>query len=55
MDFKCCNNCEYYHRHYVKYKCRRYLPADCGHCFYPRVKFRRPEDVCDKFVQRKKG
>lgn len=42
---KCCYNCQYYHQHYGKWGGEIFA----GHCTYPRLKDRKPTDVCVDF------
>ena len=48
-----CANCRHYMRHYVFMpESNGYIPVDCGHCMYPRIKYRRPEDHCNLFTNK---
>ena len=48
-----CANCKHYVQHYVQHcmsiDSAYMMPCNCGHCVYPRVKSRKPGDVCEKF------
>lgn len=52
MNSECCYYCKYYFLHYARDRHGHYLSANCGHCFFPRLKSRLPGDVCDKFVKK---
>ena len=45
-----CSTCNYYIQHYAKINHTGYRPVACGHCFYPRIKSRKPESpACEYF------
>lgn len=48
-DESTCANCEHYVQHYTSIDGVHMTPCNCGHCVYPRVKSRKPGDVCEKF------
>lgn len=51
MEKDSCQNCRHFRQHYVS-DGKRYDPAYCGHCVYPRVKTRKPDTpACIHFVQ----
>lgn len=42
-----CGTCKYYCQHYIRWKDeKRFSALDHGHCIYPRVKNRRPDQTC---------
>ena len=43
---KVCCTCAHYAQHYRKSN-RGYSPVDCGHCSFPRVKNRKPDQTCE--------
>lgn len=43
---KVCCTCGHYIQHYGRKK-KRYYILFCGHCFFPRVKTRRPDHTCE--------
>ena len=45
---KVCCNCVHYFQHYGKRK-RGYHVLNCGHCCYPRLKTRRPDQTCENW------
>lgn len=55
-DTECCANCKHYIQHYHWFEhYRRFDAVNCGHCRYPRIKNRRPTDVCKHFEREKKA
>lgn len=51
-----CVNCTHYYQHYIYVNHdKAYIPINEGHCCYPRVKRRRPEDSCERFERRGKN
>ena len=47
-----CKNCIYYHQHYILSE-ERCDWVNCGHCAYPRLKHRKPNDkACTNYQQR---
>lgn len=49
-----CEECKYFEQHYVRAK-GGYIPVGCGHCTFPRVKFRSPKNpLCANFLEKKK-
>lgn len=46
-----CANCQHFYQHYIKND-GVYKACNAGHCCYPRLKNRRPGDVCEKWVQK---
>ena len=51
-NLKICNNCAHYRRHYVLGR-ERCTPVNCGHCSYPRIKRREPDNpACEHFEYR---
>ena len=51
----CCYNCRHYHQHFVENHIGDWVCFDeiySGHCGYPRLKSRKPYDVCDNFERR---
>ena len=50
-----CENCINFYQHYVKRDANAggYVKINMGHCRYPRLKNRRPDDCCQHFRQRK--
>lgn len=51
---KYCESCAHFVQHY-RWENERAYPVGCGHCTYPRVKHRRPEDGCDKWTEKTRG
>lgn len=54
-----CTNCAHYYQHYTRMQDIHYwetihgfTPVNCGHCVYPRIKLRRPDDTCQNFERR---
>lgn len=45
LETECCANCEHFHQHYRKDG----FPIFAGHCCYPRMKNRKPDDTCKHF------
>ena len=44
-----CGGCGNYRRHYVLVRhprCRHFMPLEYGHCVYPRLKKRAPDQSC---------
>lgn len=49
-DSKACSNCKHFIQHYVRgLYMNDFEPAYAGHCTYPRIKDRKPNNSCDKF------
>lgn len=51
-ETQACLNCKYFKLHYVADSTTGYVyatPTYCGHCVYPRLKYRRVDDVCANF------
>lgn len=46
-----CRNCRHFRQHYIQLG-RRYVTTNCGHCVYPRLKSRRPDDSCARWALR---
>lgn len=44
-----CCNCTHYYQHYRKGK-KRYSIVAWGHCGYPRIKARRPDQTCGNWT-----
>ena len=53
---KVCYTCAHYAPHYRKTE-RGYWAVHCGHCSFPRVKTRKPDQTCEhwKPVENEKG
>ena len=47
----CCTR-SYFRQHYGKDR-RGYLPVNCGHCRYPRLKTRKPNQNCEYWKPKK--
>lgn len=47
-----CGTCANYHQYYVLGINHRFDPIWCGHCIYPRTKFRQPDDTCPNWKAR---
>lgn len=54
-----CADCKYFHRHYAmnmtaipcRDSIRGFVPINCGHCTYPKLKHHKPRDkACQAFV-----
>lgn len=43
-----CLNCKHFHQHYNKVGSVM-LALDCGHCSFPRIKFRNVTETCTNF------
>ncbi len=43
-----CLNCKHFHQHYSKSDSVM-LALHCGHCAFPRMKFREVTDTCEHF------
>ena len=52
MNEKICQTCVHFLQHFAKRK-SSYVPVDCGHCIYPRVKPRKPETLGCKYYKEK--
>lgn len=52
---KSCANCAHYARHYIRLWGRYFVPVAAGHCTFPRVKARKPCDLCGCWKPRKEG
>ena len=50
-DERVCENCRYFHQHYVRDGCG-FSKVFAGHCTYPRLKDRENSDSCDYFERR---
>ena len=51
MSNPICQDCIYFLRHYTL-SAQRCTPVSCGHCRYPRLKHRRPDDpACSYFIR----
>ena len=49
-----CKDCIHFRQHYIRFG-YRYDVVSCGHCVYPRLKHRKPNnDACSHFRPRKK-
>ncbi len=44
-----CLNCRHFHQHYNKVG-RVMLALECGHCSFPRLKYRKVTDTCEHFL-----
>lgn len=52
MDNKICENCKHFIQHYIELE-EKYTTVFCGHCIYPRIKNRKPnEKACDHYKER---
>ena len=51
-DEQSCINCKHYMLHYITIDGKVCEPCNCGHCKYPRLKIRKPEDSCGNFERR---
>lgn len=49
-----CANCVHYMQHYVRFSEGSHIadPCMCGHCMYPNLKHRKPDDTCENFERR---
>lgn len=49
-EAECCANCRHYHQHYIYCaECNGFTYCFDGHCVYPRMKHRRPDQLCEHF------
>lgn len=46
-----CKNCKHFYQHYIFYR-GFYRWTNAGHCAYPRVKSKEPNDTCKHFERR---
>lgn len=56
MDEPMCYGCRHYHQHYGMRRepCGKvYFEMATGHCSYPRIKTRRPWDICKNYEMRR--
>ena len=53
MTENTCKNCAHFYQHYVYFLEQRYEPIPCGHCVYPRLKYRTPETLSCIHFQKK--
>lgn len=51
-ECECCFNCTHYHQHYVVSRRDGYTTCFFGHCSFPRLKIRYPNQCCEHFKQR---
>ena len=53
---KTCADCANYRQHYTFRKNKQFLPTNCGHCTlqYANGRFRKPDKLCEKFVDKEK-
>lgn len=54
QDAPLCINCKYFRQHYIKKEppmCEviKLSPLNCGHCVYPRMKYRDAYATCNHF------
>ena len=50
-----CKDCTHFRQHYIRFG-YRYDVVSCGHCVYPRLKHRKPNnETCAHFRPRKKA
>lgn len=49
MENKTCENCKHFFQHYIKFQ-GRYTTVYCGHCVYPGLKNRKPDNkACEHY------
>ena len=57
-DVPLCINCKHFRQHYIRGGPPVYtvwwVVLDCGHCMYPRGKYREAYDTCEHFQQKGK-
>ncbi len=46
-----CCTCAHYYQHYRKGK-KGYFEVNCGHCVFPRLKGRRPDQSCEHWEEK---
>ena len=51
MSEKQCNECKYFHQHYIL-DSQRCATVHCGHCTYPRIKHRKPDAPACAYFER---
>lgn len=44
-----CGTCAHYHQHYVLGNYQKPIPLWYGHCSFPKLKDRRPDETCDRW------
>ena len=49
---ECCENCTHYTQHYVRMERGVFAKCYAGHCMEPRIKVRRPDQVCERYERR---
>ena len=47
-----CATCLHFRRHYVRREKDWFMPLDYGHCVYPRLKKREPDQSCPCWTPR---
>lgn len=52
---ECCENCRHYTQHYVRMGTGLFAKCYAGHCTEPRIKQRRPDQVCGRYERREEG
>lgn len=51
-DIPMCVTCAHFEQHYYRHVFGHFEPMDEGHCVYPRIKCRRPYDLCDHYKRK---
>lgn len=44
-----CATCAHYCQHYAECRPGVFHVVNCGHCMYPRLKMRKPHNLCDHY------
>lgn len=52
---ECCAECAHYQQHYVRLVSGIFAKCYAGHCTEPRIKTRRPDQVCERYERREQG
>lgn len=48
-----CKNCKHYYQHYTYFEdLKRFMPMNVGHCTEPRLKDRKPFDLCTRYEEK---
>jgi len=54
MEEYTCENCTHFRQHYIHFWEQRYDAIPCGHCVYPRLKYRRPDTLACVYFREKR-
>lgn len=51
-----CCDCKHFIQHYILYGYSNIMTCGCGHCIYPRLKHKKPnQKACEHFAERKEN